>query len=182
MLNKLNFQHKLNTNYIPPKNNYETQFGIQHFAGVVYYETRGQSHFTHTTSLKDAVTTSFPLFECTVKEILWSQSGWFSDLWLDKTLNSLTKVSPNELSVCTSIAPDHVFLVYVKVRAHSSGCGHQSSTNLLFKPSVYDFSGSYSKVKFMQSHKSHWFKPETDAGWMFARNRVQWWALYVCCL
>ncbi|KAF3693356.1 Unconventional myosin-VIIa [Channa argus] len=40
MLNKLNFQHKLNTNYIPPKNNYETQFGIHHFAGVVYYETR----------------------------------------------------------------------------------------------------------------------------------------------
>ncbi len=29
------------TNYIPPKNTYETQFGIQHFAGVVYYETRG---------------------------------------------------------------------------------------------------------------------------------------------
>ncbi|KAM9359241.1 myosin VIIAa isoform 2-T2 [Symphorus nematophorus] len=41
MLNKLNFQHKLNTNYIPPKNQHETQFGIQHFAGVVYYETRG---------------------------------------------------------------------------------------------------------------------------------------------
>uniref|UniRef100_A0A8C9R5F2 Myosin VIIAa n=1 Tax=Scleropages formosus TaxID=113540 RepID=A0A8C9R5F2_SCLFO len=41
MLNKLNSQHKLNTNYIPPKNSYETQFGIQHFAGVVYYETRG---------------------------------------------------------------------------------------------------------------------------------------------
>lgn len=41
MLYKLNFQHKLNTNYIPPKNTYETQFGIQHFAGVVYYETRG---------------------------------------------------------------------------------------------------------------------------------------------
>ncbi|CAB1348885.1 unnamed protein product [Coregonus sp. 'balchen'] len=41
MLNKLNSQHKLNTNYIPPKHTYETQFGIQHFAGVVYYETRG---------------------------------------------------------------------------------------------------------------------------------------------
>ncbi|XP_034095601.1 myosin VIIAa isoform X1 [Gymnodraco acuticeps] len=41
MLNKLNFQHKLNMYYIPPKNNHETQFGIQHFAGVVYYETRG---------------------------------------------------------------------------------------------------------------------------------------------
>nr|XP_019581971.1 PREDICTED: unconventional myosin-VIIa isoform X4 [Rhinolophus sinicus] len=41
MLHKLNSQHKLNTNYIPPKNNYETQFGINHFAGVVYYETQG---------------------------------------------------------------------------------------------------------------------------------------------
>ncbi|XP_069496099.1 unconventional myosin-VIIa isoform X3 [Ambystoma mexicanum] len=41
MLYKLNSQHKMNTNYIPPKNNYETQFGINHFAGVVYYETRG---------------------------------------------------------------------------------------------------------------------------------------------
>ncbi|KAM3934764.1 unconventional myosin-VIIa isoform 2-T2 [Leptodactylus fuscus] len=41
MLNKLNSQHKLNTFYIPPKNNYETQFGINHFAGIVYYETKG---------------------------------------------------------------------------------------------------------------------------------------------
>ncbi|XP_077197375.1 unconventional myosin-VIIa isoform X4 [Paroedura picta] len=41
MLNKLNSQHKLNSNYIPPKNNYDTQFGINHFAGIVYYETNG---------------------------------------------------------------------------------------------------------------------------------------------
>ncbi|KFV43842.1 Unconventional myosin-VIIa, partial [Tyto alba] len=41
MLHKLNSQHKINTNYIPPKNNYETQFGINHFAGIVYYETKG---------------------------------------------------------------------------------------------------------------------------------------------
>ncbi|XP_078246337.1 unconventional myosin-VIIa isoform X6 [Pogona vitticeps] len=41
MLNKLNSQHKLNTNYIPPRNNYDTQFGINHFAGIVYYETKG---------------------------------------------------------------------------------------------------------------------------------------------
>lgn len=41
MLYKLNSQHKLNSNYIPPKNNHDTQFGIQHFAGVVSYETRG---------------------------------------------------------------------------------------------------------------------------------------------
>ncbi|XP_040819908.1 unconventional myosin-VIIa isoform X2 [Ochotona curzoniae] len=41
MLHKLNSQHKLNANYIPPKNAHETQFGINHFAGVVYYETQG---------------------------------------------------------------------------------------------------------------------------------------------
>ncbi|KAK7926039.1 hypothetical protein WMY93_008349 [Mugilogobius chulae] len=41
MLYKLNSQHKQNSYYIPPKNSYETQFGIQHFAGVVYYETKG---------------------------------------------------------------------------------------------------------------------------------------------
>ncbi|XP_008148224.2 unconventional myosin-VIIa isoform X2 [Eptesicus fuscus] len=41
MLHKLNSQHKLNANYIPPKNNHDTQFGINHFAGVVYYETQG---------------------------------------------------------------------------------------------------------------------------------------------
>ncbi|CAB1352315.1 unnamed protein product [Coregonus sp. 'balchen'] len=36
MLYKLNSQHKLNTNYHPPKHTYETQFGIQHFAGLVH--------------------------------------------------------------------------------------------------------------------------------------------------
>uniref|UniRef100_A0A670ZDY7 Myosin VIIA n=1 Tax=Pseudonaja textilis TaxID=8673 RepID=A0A670ZDY7_PSETE len=41
MLHKLNSQHKLNINYIPPKNNHDTHFGINHFAGVVYYETKG---------------------------------------------------------------------------------------------------------------------------------------------
>ncbi|XP_049636454.1 unconventional myosin-VIIa [Suncus etruscus] len=41
MLHKLNSQHKLNSNYIPPKNNYDTQFGINHFAGIVYYESKG---------------------------------------------------------------------------------------------------------------------------------------------
>ncbi|XP_016051891.1 PREDICTED: unconventional myosin-VIIa [Miniopterus natalensis] len=41
MLHKLNSQHKLNSNYIPPKNNHDTQFGINHFAGIVYYESQG---------------------------------------------------------------------------------------------------------------------------------------------
>uniref|UniRef100_A0A8C6QNL8 Myosin VIIA n=1 Tax=Nannospalax galili TaxID=1026970 RepID=A0A8C6QNL8_NANGA len=41
MLHKLNSQHKLNPNYVPPKNSHDTQFGINHFAGIVYYETQG---------------------------------------------------------------------------------------------------------------------------------------------
>lgn len=43
MLHKLNSQHRLNANYVPPKNSHETQFGINHFAGIVYYETQGTS-------------------------------------------------------------------------------------------------------------------------------------------
>lgn len=60
MLYKLNSQHKLNSNYIPPKNSYETQFGIQHFAGVVHYETRGGLFFL---CLFTCVYTQF-LFSC----------------------------------------------------------------------------------------------------------------------
>ncbi|KAL1774169.1 unconventional myosin-VIIa isoform X2 [Sigmodon hispidus] len=41
MLHKLNSQHRLNANYVPPKNSHDTQFGINHFAGIVYYETQG---------------------------------------------------------------------------------------------------------------------------------------------
>uniref|UniRef100_A0A3Q1FFD4 Unconventional myosin-VIIb-like n=1 Tax=Acanthochromis polyacanthus TaxID=80966 RepID=A0A3Q1FFD4_9TELE len=41
MLQKMNQLHGKGDIYIPPKNNYETQFGIQHFAGVVYYDSEG---------------------------------------------------------------------------------------------------------------------------------------------
>ncbi|XP_032429118.1 unconventional myosin-VIIb [Xiphophorus hellerii] len=41
MLQKLNQFHTKGEVYIPPKNNFETQFGIQHFAGVVYYDSKG---------------------------------------------------------------------------------------------------------------------------------------------
>uniref|UniRef100_A0A665U2E8 Si:ch73-194h10.2 n=1 Tax=Echeneis naucrates TaxID=173247 RepID=A0A665U2E8_ECHNA len=41
MLQKMNQVHGKGKIYIPPKNNYETQFGIQHFAGVVYYDSKG---------------------------------------------------------------------------------------------------------------------------------------------
>ncbi|TSQ12728.1 Unconventional myosin-VIIa [Bagarius yarrelli] len=41
LLHKINSQHKLNAIYIPPKHSHESQFGIQHFAGMVHYETKG---------------------------------------------------------------------------------------------------------------------------------------------
>ncbi|KAK1336142.1 hypothetical protein QTO34_003944 [Cnephaeus nilssonii] len=54
MLHKLNSQHKLNANYIPPKNNHDTQFGINHFAGVVYYETQDVAHLDAKPGLEPA--------------------------------------------------------------------------------------------------------------------------------
>lgn len=41
MLEKLNQNHGKGGIYIPPKNNYETQFGVRHFAGVVHYDSKG---------------------------------------------------------------------------------------------------------------------------------------------
>ncbi|XP_019957019.2 unconventional myosin-VIIa-like [Paralichthys olivaceus] len=41
MLNKMNQQHSRNKAYIATKSEYDTNFGIQHFAGVVYYESKG---------------------------------------------------------------------------------------------------------------------------------------------
>lgn len=41
MLEKINQVHGKGGIYLPSKNNYETQFGVQHFAGVVYYDAAG---------------------------------------------------------------------------------------------------------------------------------------------
>ncbi|XP_030582566.1 unconventional myosin-VIIa [Archocentrus centrarchus] len=41
LLQKMNVVHKKSSIYIPPKNIYETQFGIQHFAGQVFYDSQG---------------------------------------------------------------------------------------------------------------------------------------------
>ncbi|XP_061540143.1 unconventional myosin-VIIa [Phycodurus eques] len=41
MLQKMNQVHGKRNIYISPKNNYETQFGVNHFAGVVYYDSKG---------------------------------------------------------------------------------------------------------------------------------------------
>ena len=41
MLQKLNQAHETDSVYVPPKNSYETLFGIQHFAGIVHYDSKG---------------------------------------------------------------------------------------------------------------------------------------------
>ncbi|GAB6021168.1 hypothetical protein CHUAL_003798 [Chamberlinius hualienensis] len=41
MLNKLHKQHMSNKNYLKPKSDINTSFGLNHFAGVVFYDTRG---------------------------------------------------------------------------------------------------------------------------------------------
>jgi len=42
LLAKLNNNHGKNVNYLKPKSDINTQFGINHFAGVVFYDTRGE--------------------------------------------------------------------------------------------------------------------------------------------
>nr|XP_023011302.2 unconventional myosin-VIIa [Maylandia zebra] len=41
LLQKMNQYHEKSGIYLPPKNNYETQFGIEHFAGKVFYDSQG---------------------------------------------------------------------------------------------------------------------------------------------
>ncbi|KAI2663543.1 Unconventional myosin-VIIa [Labeo rohita] len=41
MLHKMNQVHGKGEIYLAPKNNHDTKFGIQHFAGVVYYDSKG---------------------------------------------------------------------------------------------------------------------------------------------
>ncbi|XP_035276926.1 unconventional myosin-VIIb-like [Anguilla anguilla] len=41
MLNKMNQVHGKSKMYLPPRNYHDKQFGIQHFAGVVYYDSEG---------------------------------------------------------------------------------------------------------------------------------------------
>uniref|UniRef100_A0A3B4GVU8 Unconventional myosin-VIIa-like n=1 Tax=Pundamilia nyererei TaxID=303518 RepID=A0A3B4GVU8_9CICH len=40
LLQKMNQYHEKGGVYLPPKNNYETQFGIEHFAGKVFYDSQ----------------------------------------------------------------------------------------------------------------------------------------------
>lgn len=42
MLIKINSLHGKSKVYIPPKSDHDTKFGINHFAGAVFYESKGK--------------------------------------------------------------------------------------------------------------------------------------------
>lgn len=46
MLQKMNQHHTGNRNYVASRREGDADFGIRHFAGVVYYESRGKSSLT----------------------------------------------------------------------------------------------------------------------------------------
>lgn len=41
MLQKMNQHHSRNRNYVPPEREGDIDFGIRHFAGAVFYDSRG---------------------------------------------------------------------------------------------------------------------------------------------
>ena len=41
MLDKLNYFHGSNKNYVKPRSDLQASFGFNHFAGVVFYDARG---------------------------------------------------------------------------------------------------------------------------------------------
>lgn len=43
MLAKLNKTHGSNKNYVRPRSDLQASFGFNHFAGVVYYDARGNA-------------------------------------------------------------------------------------------------------------------------------------------
>jgi len=42
LLSKLNGQHSKDKNYLKPKSDMNQQFGLSHFAGVVFYNSKGE--------------------------------------------------------------------------------------------------------------------------------------------
>ncbi len=42
MLQKLHSQHGRNKNYLKPKSEMNMSFGLNHFAGVVFYDAKGE--------------------------------------------------------------------------------------------------------------------------------------------
>lgn len=83
MLEKINQVHGKGGIYLPPKNSYETQFGIQHFAGVVYYDAKG-TFITSSVSERFLSSLYFNMFNLlfeassrkTVTRSAWIWSSW----------------------------------------------------------------------------------------------------------
>ena len=46
MLEKLHNQHSKNKNYLMPKSTRNMSFGLNHFAGVVFYDAKGNQFIT----------------------------------------------------------------------------------------------------------------------------------------
>uniref|UniRef100_A0A3P8ZLA6 Myosin VIIAb n=1 Tax=Esox lucius TaxID=8010 RepID=A0A3P8ZLA6_ESOLU len=95
MLYKLNSQHKLNTNYHPPKNTYGTQFGIQHFAGVVYYETKGFLEKNRDSLHTDIIQLVHSSKNKFIKQIFQADVAMVRDnVWLSQGADETLKRSP----------------------------------------------------------------------------------------
>ena len=60
LLNKLHQRHGNNRNYLKPKSDINTSFGLNHFAGVVFYDTRGFLDKNRDTFSPDLLQVSFP--------------------------------------------------------------------------------------------------------------------------
>lgn len=52
MLNKMTQEHNGNKLYISSKSKHGMHFGIQHFAGLVYYDCEGTIHYLKTLKSK----------------------------------------------------------------------------------------------------------------------------------
>ncbi len=62
MLNKLHSQHGRNKNYLKPKSEMNMVFGLNHFAGVVFYDAKGQFKNKDYSIFKDALVGDLNLF------------------------------------------------------------------------------------------------------------------------
>ncbi|XP_059806638.1 unconventional myosin-VIIa-like isoform X1 [Hypanus sabinus] len=75
MLNKLSDHHSNSRVYLPPKSSHDTEFGIAHFAGVVYYNSNGfieKNRDDLSSSIIQMVQSSSNTF---LKQIFQSSSG-----------------------------------------------------------------------------------------------------------
>ncbi|XP_029988616.1 unconventional myosin-VIIa [Sphaeramia orbicularis] len=108
MLQKMNQFHGKGGIYLPPKNNYETQFGVRHFAGEVYYDSKGfleKNRDALSTDLIQVVETSAnKLLKQIFENVLSSatvKSSTNPKMIIKPSVNSLRQVTDNKKRVPT---------------------------------------------------------------------------------